>query len=187
MLKEKHLPFLFLLHATIQSLKWRVFQMGKHETCVWQTLTICYGRPSNTIHRFKNKWHRCGSVATTLQNNPPRQGGWPQMAWCSCFKALCSKCVRLSLLPEPEVLSSTALVGLVFTKSCLMGPKLTLGLNSEGKQTKQNKTKRKKREYCLCKMSRSLISIWPHISHYVRMDVWVQGAEEICERSHKGS
>ena len=167
MLKEKHLAFLFLLHATIQSLKWRVIQMGNRETCLWQMLMIRYGCPCNAIHSSKNKRHCCVSVPATSQNNPTRQRNQTQMGWCFCFKALGSKSSHLPLLPESEVLSSTVFVGLAFTKSCLKGLKLTFGLNFLKKKVK--------REFCLCKMSRSLIRIWACISHCMCMVVWVQG------------
>lgn len=135
MFKEKHLSPLFLLHAAIQRLKWRVIQMGKHETCLWQMLMIHYGCPCNAIHSFQNKWHCCDSVAAISQENPTRQGNWPQMGWRFGFKALGSKSRHLSPFWESEMLSSTDLLWPVFTKSCLMGPQLTLGLNSEKKNS----------------------------------------------------
>lgn len=129
--KEKPLSFLFLLHATIHRFKWRVIQMAKHETCLWQMLTMYYGCPCHAIHSFQNKWHCCDSVAAISQKNPTRQGNWPQMGWCFCYKALDSKSRHLSFFFENPRCSAAQLIWPVFTKSCLMGPQLTLGLNSE--------------------------------------------------------
>lgn len=87
-----------------------------------------------SLRSIKNKWHCCDSVVTTSQNNPTRQGNWPQIGWCLCFDALSSKSGQLSFLLESEVLSGTAPVGLVFTENCLMCPKVICGRNSENKK-----------------------------------------------------
>lgn len=121
----------------------------------------------NAVYRFQSKCH--------CSNELSKQPYWTRKSAPDTL-LLVFYSSRLQMQPfitpcstcGPDFLSSTALVGCLFTKCHLMGPKLTFRLHSREKKCIN-------RAFCSCQMSTNPIRIRSSISRYICMDVWVQG------------